>query len=147
MYSIVYHSFALPVFTEDAIPGMLYNAREMNRKFSITRCLLYHNRKFLQLIEGEEVFVKQLYRNILNDQRHHQIVTINSEAHPDRIFNKWSMVYNDLNVASNKIEDKRVLFDSIFHQSLQTQILNSSTLKLWHHVHHVLDDEGMLEER
>jgi hypothetical protein len=146
MYSIVYQSLALPVFLENDIPTMLYHAREMNRKHAITGCLLYHNRKFLQLIEGEEITVKQLYNNILLDRRHHQIITLSIEEHPYRIFSNWSMVFDNLSEDSKKVEDKRTLFDLMFHQSQQSPNPTASKMKMWHHVHHVLDDEGMLEE-
>ncbi len=146
MYSIVYQSIAQSSFLEHHIPAMLYQARDMNRKHAITGCLLYHNRKFLQLIEGEEALVKQLYNNILQDPRHHQITTLSSEVHPSRIFNQWSMVFDDLNVASNKIEDKRTLFDLMFHQSQQMPTASVSKMKMWHQVHRVLDDAGMPEE-
>ena len=65
MYLIIYSSYATSGFREDDLKFLLDSSRENNKKRSITGMMLYFDGKFLQLIEGEEQEVKQLYKNNL----------------------------------------------------------------------------------
>ena len=146
MYRIIYRSLAEPSFNENKIQKMLLKAQQKNMKFYITGCLLYHNYKFVQLIEGKEISVLSLYANIIEDQRHKEIVTLNSTISKHRLFNNWRMIFNNLNSTSDQVEYKRTLFDAIFNESSSLDSPTESKITLWPNVYNVLAAEGSLQQ-
>jgi hypothetical protein len=74
---------------------MLSKAKDYNTEHHITGCLLYHNNQFLQLLEGTEKEVLQLFQKISADPRHTDIAIVDSANSNDRLFNKWSMAFHD----------------------------------------------------
>ncbi|MFT7267990.1 MAG: hypothetical protein ACI905_000189 [Roseivirga sp.] len=96
LYEIVYHSQAKTSITEVDIQTILQQSRKNNVKKGITGCLLYHKTQFLQLLEGEESQINQLYEIIKNDPRHKNVIILHAEKITDRIFDKWSMAFKDL---------------------------------------------------
>lgn len=67
MFSLIYRSVAKEDFNEYDIYKMLSDARDFNAEHRITGCLLYHDRKFLQLLEGEKSLVIRLFNTIESD--------------------------------------------------------------------------------
>ena len=49
----------------------------------------------LQLLEGEEKEVLNLFQKISLDERHHDIQIIESNFTPTRVFDDWSMAFHD----------------------------------------------------
>jgi hypothetical protein len=131
MYSIIYRSIAEPSFKENSILEMLLKAKKSNLKFDITGCLLYHNHKFVQFIEGKEISVLSLYANIVEDKRHREVVMLNSEISKYRLFSDWSMIFNNLNLKSDQVDYKRALFDAIFHELPTLNSTSKSKITLW----------------
>ena len=52
MFSLIYRSLAEESFSNAEVYQMLSAARDFNAEHDITGCLLFHNRRFLQLLEG-----------------------------------------------------------------------------------------------
>jgi hypothetical protein len=69
MYELMYHSEAMPELALQDIKAILTSARLYNSKNNITGCLLYHNHEFIQVLEGEQSKVKELFRHIEKDTR------------------------------------------------------------------------------
>lgn len=123
---------------------MLLEARKKNLQFDITGCLLYHNHKFVQFIEGKEISVLSLYANIIEDKRHKEIVMLNSEISKYRLFSDWSMIFNNLNSKSNQADYKRSLFDAIYYELPNVSSPSKSKITLWTNVYNILFAEGSL---
>ncbi len=51
MFSLIYRSVAKESFGTAEVYQMLSDARDFNAEHDITGCLLFHDRKFLQLLE------------------------------------------------------------------------------------------------
>jgi hypothetical protein len=96
MYFLIYSSYAVPGFKEDDLKLMLIQAREKNKEHRVTGMLLYFDGKFLQLIEGEQQIIKQLYQNILNDQRHTKVTLLKDGEIDVPFFADWSMSYKSV---------------------------------------------------
>lgn len=62
-----------------------------NREQAITGVLFYHNRKFMQLIEGESPALNALMDTLHRDARHRNITTILDENVERRGFAEWNM--------------------------------------------------------
>ena len=73
LYEIIYVSVAPGDMAAAELSSLMDRAREHNARRGITGMLLYHNREFMQLLEGEEAEVKALYETICGDHRHQQV--------------------------------------------------------------------------
>lgn len=96
MYEIVYCSLASQDLNEDDISDILKSAHEFNSKNNITGCLLYHNREFIQILEGDKEKIQDLYSIIYQDDRHKDIIMLAEGEKEERVFNDWSMAYQEL---------------------------------------------------
>lgn len=67
-------------------------SRENNRQADITGFLVYFDKLFFQIIEGNEEKIDQLFVKIRKDSRHHDIVRLKTEYDIEqRLFPTWSM--------------------------------------------------------
>lgn len=96
MYHLVYTSYAISPFDEASLVGLLNQARNHNKKEEITGMLLYVNGKFIQVLEGDQKKVKQLYHRIESDERHKRVTLLLEGESANRIFDKWSMGFKNL---------------------------------------------------
>lgn len=144
MFSLIYRSTSTNGFNDEDIRMMMEKSRIFNKKHEITGCLLHHNKHFLQLIEGEEKIIRELFGKISKDKRHGNIVLLSLEENQFPLFSKFSMVYNNLDDLSDQIRHKRMLFDQIFHDSNLVRTPGSTKLTLWAQVNKLLVQEGNL---
>jgi hypothetical protein len=79
---------------------LLEQARSKNKGLDITGVLLYFDGDFMQVIEGDETNVKNLYQSIVCDDRHRSIICVFSEEIDIRQFAEWSMGFNKTNYAA-----------------------------------------------
>ena len=71
----------------------------------ITGMLLYKDGKFMQVLEGNESAVRELYRRIQTNPSHHQIELLFEGDQPKQQFKEWSMAFYNLDESSvNSIE-------------------------------------------
>ncbi len=138
MFSIVYRSIALPHFNRNEIKQMVKKAVAFNKKEDITGCLLHYNGKFVQLIEGEKELVTSLYGRIKEDHSHKDIILLNSEPSLFRMFKEWNMIYSNLEDDTERVIQKRSIFESIFHDSEAISTPGRSKLVLWLEVNKLL---------
>lgn len=96
MYSLVYVSSASTLFTKQQLTELLQIAREKNTAAQITGMLLYKDGNFMQVLEGEESAVKQVYNHISADNRHKGVIVLLSGTVENRTFPDWSMGFRDL---------------------------------------------------
>lgn len=96
MIHLVYVSSASILLKEEELLELLKKAREKNQKLGITGMLLYKGGNFLQVLEGEEQVVDELYEVIKQDRRHHQIITIGKRKVEERMFPDWEMAFVNL---------------------------------------------------
>jgi hypothetical protein len=123
MFSLIYRSVAEESFSNSAVYQMLSAARDLNAEHDITGCLLFHNRRFLQLLEGEKEQVYRLFSLIESDPRHKNIEVIQTEEKAERLFNKWSMAFYDYGNLALSAQIKLAQIDTFFEdsQALKTQ--------------------------
>jgi len=67
-----------------------------NVKNDITGCLLIADNELFQVIEGEELSVKDLFNKIKLDPRHTRIQLMWSSTIDDRAFGKWTMIHKEI---------------------------------------------------
>jgi len=64
-----------------------------NQKYNITGLLIYKNKQFSQVIEGEEAAIERIWSKIQRDTRHKDIQLLSKEPIVNRSFTKWSMLF------------------------------------------------------
>ncbi len=113
MFQLVYTSAASPPFSPADVADILKVSREKNLHHGITGVLLYKSGSVIQLLEGEEAPVRQLYANIQRDRRHRDVTLIYTRSVLAREFPEWTMGYNCVEIGWNEQPDG---FNPVFHQ-------------------------------
>lgn len=95
LYHLIYQSQALAAFSIQALTDLLQKARAYNTAHHITGMLLYApNEHFVQVLEGEEREVRQLYYGrIALDPRHEHKLVLSEGASSARLFPDWCMSF------------------------------------------------------
>jgi hypothetical protein len=75
---------------------LLEKARKKNKSLDVTGMLVSDSGSFMQVLEGEEKTVNQLFSVISGDDLHSNIVKIISEVIPERQFDDWTMGFASL---------------------------------------------------
>ncbi len=97
MFHIIYMSSAVGELSVDELRELLGESREWNKQEGITGALFYKEGNFLQVIEGNEAAVRELFARISRDPRHRSIMPMFQEEIPEREFPGWTMAFHDLN--------------------------------------------------
>ena len=102
MKYIVYVSQAAKAFSTDDLAGLLTHSRERNAADSITGLLVYRYNtdfkrgNFLQVLEGTDDALDDVWRRISGDPRHHTIIVLDEGESDARMFADWSMGFRNV---------------------------------------------------
>jgi hypothetical protein len=96
IFRLVYVSVATRPFSDGELLDVLRIARQRNLAYGVTGMLLYRDGDFMQLLEGEEPAVRDVYGVIAGDTRHRNLVVLLEEFADDRLFADWSMGFHRL---------------------------------------------------
>src|SRR5574343_1452728 len=96
MLQLVYVSSATSLFSKAELLELLTQSRIKNSALGITGMLLYKDGNFMQMLEGEDKAVRQLFETIRNDPRHHDSIVLIEEPAETAYFPDWSMGFRDL---------------------------------------------------
>jgi hypothetical protein len=96
MHHIIYMSQASKPLAPEELVRLLIQARSVNEQRYITGALVYGDKHFLQVIEGEEDVVTTLYQRIARDYRHQQVVKLVDNSIQQRRFAQWAMAFDDV---------------------------------------------------
>ncbi|MBN1563857.1 MAG: BLUF domain-containing protein [Anaerolineae bacterium] len=97
LIQLIYASSASDLMTEEELLALLEQSREKNARLNLTGILLYKSGNFLQVLEGPESAVTELYETIKKDERHANILTIATKEIKERDFGDWKMAFANLN--------------------------------------------------
>ncbi|HTV18043.1 MAG TPA: BLUF domain-containing protein [Polyangiaceae bacterium] len=98
---LTYTSTAVKDFGELELSRLLLQARRNNERSTITGLLLYHERSFLQVLEGEGGVIDTVFARIERDERHTRVSVLVRQPVPARQFADWAMGF----VAAKRIAD------------------------------------------
>ena len=102
MKYIVYVSQAAKAFSTDDLAGLLTHSRERNAADGITGLLVYRYNadfkrgNFLQVLEGTDDALKDVWRRISGDPRHHTIIVLDEGECDARMFGDWAMGFRNV---------------------------------------------------
>ena len=116
LYHLVYQSQALVPFEAAELTALLQLSRSHNQQVHITGLLLHSpDGRFLQILEGEDADVRQLYYQLIaSDPRHHQCRVLSEGSCDQRSFADWSMGF-------------RIAQEEQLHALLENGSLNAPT--------------------
>lgn len=81
---------------ESVLEAIHASALRHNKGNSITGMLLYHQRSFLQVLEGDPQDVQTTYHRICHDTRHKDVGLLAEQRTKDRHFPDWLMGFRHL---------------------------------------------------
>ena len=91
MIQITYLSSATRAMSQADLEDILRTARENNARLGITGMLLYGNKTFIQILEGEEDVVHELVKTIKRDPRHTNFQIVKQKPIEQHEYADWSM--------------------------------------------------------
>jgi uncharacterized membrane protein (DUF373 family) len=97
-----YASKALKDWSPEELLALLKVCRDNNSARGITGMLVYSDRTFFQILEGEEKDVNEVYKIIAQDPRHTDVATIETKKITEREFPYWSMGFENLDPSALK---------------------------------------------
>lgn len=103
MYYIIYSSQAQEPMTLAKLVVLLMQARSCNERKGVTGALVYGAGQFMQVMEGEEAVVKDLYEHISKDVRHSNIRKLAEGPLATRSFARWSMAFGEVPTAEFQV--------------------------------------------
>jgi hypothetical protein len=104
MFSLTYVSSAVRDFSEGELADLLSTSRENNARLGITGMLLYKDGNFMQVLEGEEEAVLELYAKIGEDPRHRGEITLHKGSSERRNFPEWTMGFQNLDSPEARLQ-------------------------------------------
>ncbi|SNC76557.1 Sensors of blue-light using FAD [Hymenobacter gelipurpurascens] len=96
MHQLIYMSTATHLLTDEELQELLERARANNARFAVTGLLLYHEGRFMQLIEGPVNNVRTLYEYIEQDPRHTDTAKLADKEVAERTFPEWDMAFRPI---------------------------------------------------
>ena len=99
IYRLIYKSKASPSVTDADFRTIAMFSSLWNKRHNISGLLLHYNGQIMQVLEGPEDEVKNLYARIERDQRHHDVTVVMSRACEKPYFEEWSMGFRPMESA------------------------------------------------
>ncbi|MGH8048611.1 MAG: BLUF domain-containing protein, partial [Chthoniobacterales bacterium] len=100
VFFLVYMSTSTRRLDEVQLMDILTVSRATNAAIEVTGLLLYKGGSFMQMIEGEEGTVRELFEKIVRDPRHYNVVTLLEGVHKARVFPDCAMGFQHLDGAA-----------------------------------------------
>ncbi len=100
---LMYVSRCAPDISRDQVEEMLTTARAFNLQHGITGVLIHGGDRFMQVLEGPEHDVIQLYARIVDDRRHYDCGLIRVMPITTHLFPDWDM--HTIYCASERLQD------------------------------------------
>jgi hypothetical protein len=100
LHEIVYMSLACEAMSPEQLASLLDGARAHNEAAGITGMMIYHEREFMQLLEGERAVIEALFAKIAEDSRHQQVYLLWDGQIATRNFDDWTMGFASVDDAT-----------------------------------------------
>lgn len=102
IFQLVYESTPSGKVTTDVLTEILTKSQYKNLRLNLTGLLVFHHGRFIQLLEGEEQEVRNLFDVIKRDVRHKDVKVLLETNSSNRAMPSWVMGF----ASSSKIEAK-----------------------------------------
>ena len=99
IYRLIYRSQASRAVHEMTLVPLLRKTRQHNQRANLGGLLVHTNSQFMQVLEGPEPVLSNLFTRIQDDPRHYDMHTLAYCTVPERAFADWRMAYAPVNKA------------------------------------------------
>ncbi len=99
MHHLIYLSQATRPLSAKALTCLVEQARQANAQQHLTGVLVYSNKRFIQLLEGEQRALEAAYARIRQDPRHQHLCQVAHHPIEDRYFAEWPLAFQTLSPA------------------------------------------------
>lgn len=96
-YHLSYVSTCCDRLCFDHIKEILDISKENNKTLGITGILIYCNKHFFQILEGDKESVESLFSKISIDPRHDNVIKLQGTFVESRQFDQWNMCFKSYN--------------------------------------------------
>ncbi|MGR9044906.1 MAG: phosphate-starvation-inducible PsiE family protein [Gammaproteobacteria bacterium] len=128
MIRLIYVSSTDKDWQANDLLELLKLCRTNNSARNITGILLYSNRTFFQVLEGEEEDINNVFNKIKNDPRHQDVTVLEKVNITERQFPYWSMGFEKVNAKEfARVEGINNFFEEDF--SPQKFVENKSVIE------------------
>ncbi|HEX6223694.1 MAG TPA: BLUF domain-containing protein [Chryseolinea sp.] len=93
---LVYVSNRKSSCSAEEIDKIIESCKRNNPPLGITGVLLYSEKKFIQLVEGDAKLIMNLYDKIKKDPRHSNAIMISYNPIAEKSFPSWHMAKRDI---------------------------------------------------
>jgi len=111
-------------FDQATLSNLLLDSRRANARDDITGALIARHDLYLQLLEGPQPKVEDVYSRILNDDRHVDVVKLVDRTIETRLFPGWAMRDDPADTWVWSIEDVR---DGAIERTTEDEVLGFFT--------------------
>jgi hypothetical protein len=112
IYQLIYASTATVKLKFGELKELAENASENNGKDLITGLLVYGNGYFMQVLEGTQHSVNNLYLKISHDKRHSDLRILDYNMVSSKSFSQWGMGSVDVNFNPEFVEVTKQVFQN-----------------------------------
>jgi hypothetical protein len=99
MHQLIYLSQATRPISAKALTCLVDQAWQANARQHLTGALVYSNKRFIQLLEGEQAALEAAYARISQDPRHQHLFKIAHHPIAARSFTGWPLAFQILSPA------------------------------------------------
>ena len=104
---IAWSSLPSPSFSAARLGEIVAPERWYNTCNDVSGMLLYTGMHFLEILEGEEAVLNEIWSRLKHDDRHASLVHIGDEPCGERRFPDWKMAYADDEAVGGQVETLR----------------------------------------
>lgn len=96
MHQLIYLSQATRPLSTKSLRSLVEQAQQANARQYLTGALVYSNKRFIQLLEGEQAALEQVYARISQDPRHQHLCKVAHHFIAARRFTEWPLAFRFL---------------------------------------------------
>ena len=96
MTTLIYDSISTSTLSPDELKLFLKTIRLKNIRLNVTGILLCHNGNFMQIIEGENSVIADLFKTIEKDEKHIKVIKIVDFKMKERCYENWPMAFKTI---------------------------------------------------
>lgn len=120
LFQLCYVSTAKDGLRFEEIKEILNQSNNNNKTNQITGILIYCNKHFFQIIEGQKNYIEELFEKIMVDCRHDGVIKIQAKPIEKRYFDSWSMAFKSYNKELKALDNfNNEQFYSYIHSKLE----------------------------
>ncbi len=92
-HQLLYESIATTSMTLEDVINMLEKCNQQNYEIRLSGLLVFHNHRFMQLLEGSKSSVDFIMQKIRKDTRHSNLKILHESESMERSMGAWAMAF------------------------------------------------------